>query len=65
MVLVCLSAQDGKYLVKDDDGRVLLGPFWSTTDAERLAQNLADFHREVVSLEVNDGARPQKFRPSR
>jgi hypothetical protein len=64
MTLVCLAAERGHYRIDDDHGHTLLAPFFSVTDAETLAQRLADQQQQVVWLRTSDirGARLMPFR---
>jgi hypothetical protein len=50
MVLVCLPRRSGHYQIEDDDGRLLLGPFFSTPNSGALAQHLADDMQRSVRV---------------
>lgn len=48
VLLVTISSAQGKYIVFNEKGDVLLGPFFSHPDPSVLAQRLADATRSIV-----------------
>ena len=65
MVLACISAAAGEYLVLDDNRVFVLGRFDSLPDPITFAQRLADAYQEKVRLEFRETGESQTFVPVR
>ena len=52
--MVCLSVMRQEFVVHDDDGARLFGPFVTAADPVALAQHIADCRRAPVCLELRE-----------
>ena len=54
MVLVCVSAVQGRYRIEDDEGNTLIKEFFSIANPLLLAQRVANTRGYPVTLRVDD-----------